>query len=288
MERNPEVDWAARRRRDLSAAPTRPARTTATWRAWRCCSRGCRSTVPGVNVNRLCGSGIDAVANARRAPSGPARPTLMIAGGVESMSRAPVRDGQGRDAPSRAQCEIYDTTIGWRFVNPLMKAAARRRLDARDGRERRGASTASRARPGRFRRARQQTRAKAAQRGGRLAAEIVPVDDSAARRRSASCRRDEHPRADTTLETLAQAARRLSATDGTVTAGNASGVNDGACALLVASRGGGEEPRPARRARASVARATAGVPPRIMGMGPVPATRKLLARARPEARRHAT
>ena len=119
MKRNPNADWARARRGRISAAPTRPARTTATSRAWRCCSPGCRITCPGVTVNRLCASGLNAVGDAARAIRA-GEIEFAIAGGVESMTRAPFVMGKAAEAFSRT-AEIHDTTIGWRFVNPLMK-----------------------------------------------------------------------------------------------------------------------------------------------------------------------
>jgi len=231
--------------------------------------------VAGTTVNRLCGSSMDAIASAARAiKCGEA--TLMIAGGVESMTRAPFVSGKADTAFSRT-AQIHDTTIGWRFVNPLMKAkygvdsmpetAENVAIDFKVSRTDQDAFAL-----------RSQQRAAAAAAAGRLAEEIVPVSIAQKRGEALQVTTDEHPRADTTLEALAKL-KGIVRPDGTVTAGNASGVNDGACALLLASdaavRQYGLEPK----ARV-VAAAVAGVAPRIMGFGPAPAMRKVLALAR--------
>ena len=224
--------------------------------------------VSGVTVNRLCGSGMEAVVQAARAvKTGEA--ILVIAGGVESMSRAPFVMPKATSAFSR-KAEIYDTTIGWRFVNPLMKKAYG--VDSMPETSDNVAADfeVSRADQDAFA-YRSQMRAKRAQAAGRFAEEIVPVK-IAGRRETLSVSIDEHPRPDTTLETLA----RLPALFGpssSVTAGNASGVNDGAAALIVASEVAVKEYGLKPRARV-VGAATAGVPPRIMGIGPAPASRK--------------
>ena len=224
--------------------------------------------VSGVTVNRLCGSGMEAVVQAARAvKTGEA--ILVIAGGVECMSRAPFVMPKATSAFSR-KAEIYDTTIGWRFVNPLMKKAYG--VDSMPETSDNVAADfeVSRADQDAFA-YRSQMRAKRAQAAGRFAEEIVPVK-IAGRRETVSVSIDEHPRPDTTLETLA----RLPALFGpssSVTAGNASGVNDGAAALIVASEAAVKEYGLKPRARV-VGAATAGVPPRIMGIGPAPASRK--------------
>ncbi|HEU6442620.1 MAG TPA: 3-oxoadipyl-CoA thiolase [Microvirga sp.] len=234
---------------------------------------GLPGSVPGTTINRLCGSGMDAVIAAARAiKAGEAE--LMIAGGVESMSRAPFVMPKAETAFSRAT-EIYDTTIGWRFVNPLMKSQY-----GVDSMPETGENVAEDYRVSREDQdafaLRSQQKAAAAQEGGRLAREIVPVTIPKRKGEAVVVERDEHPRGDTTLEQLAKLPTPFRK-DGTVTAGNASGVNDGAAALVIASeeamRKYGLEPI----ARV-VGGATAGVPPRIMGIGPVPATRKLCAR----------
>ncbi|MDE1174401.1 MAG: 3-oxoadipyl-CoA thiolase [Parvibaculaceae bacterium] len=227
--------------------------------------------VSGSTINRLCGSGMDAVGTAARAiKSGEAH--LMIAGGVESMSRAPFVMGKAASAFSR-DAQIYDTTIGWRFVNPLMQ-----RQYGTDSMPETAENVAaefqiSRADQDAFA-VRSQQRAGAAQASGRFEREIVPVTIPS-KKGETLVGRDEHPRADTTIESLAKLPTPFRK-DGTVTAGNASGVNDGACALLLASPEAAEKYALTPMARI-VAMATAGVPPRIMGMGPAPATRKVLA-----------
>lgn len=228
--------------------------------------------VPGTTVNRLCGSGMDAVAiAARQIKCGEAE--LIVAGGVESMSRAPFVMPKADTAFSR-HAEIHDTTIGWRFVNPLMK-----KQYGVDSMPETGENVAedfqvSRADQDAFA-LRSQQRAGAAQASGRLAEEIVPVTISG-RKGDTVVAVDEHPRASTTLEQLAKLPTPFRA-GGTVTAGNASGVNDGAAALLIAS-----PEAVARYGLTPIAKvsgaATAGVAPRIMGIGPAPATRKLVER----------
>jgi 3-oxoadipyl-CoA thiolase len=228
-------------------------------------------SVPGTTLNRLCGSGLDAVGSAARAiRSG--ETGLMLVGGVESMSRAPLVMGKAETAFSR-QAELYDTTIGWRFVNPLMKAQYG--IDSMPETAENVAAQfdISRADQDAFA-LRSQQRAAAAQANGRLAKEIVPVLIPQRKGDPVRVEQDEHPRADTTFAQLQKLGTPFRA-NGSVTAGNASGVNDGACALLLAS------PQVAQRfglkARGRVlAMATAGVEPRVMGIGPVPATRKVL------------
>jgi 3-oxoadipyl-CoA thiolase len=229
-------------------------------------------SVPGTTMNRLCGSGMDAlIAAARAIRAGEA--DLVIAGGVESMSRAPFVMPKADAAFSR-QAEIYDTTIGWRFVNPLMK-----RQYGVDSMPETAENVAadygvSRADQDAFA-LRSQAKASAAQASGRLGREITPVSVAQRRGDALVVDRDEHPRA-TTLEALSKL-KPIVRPDGTVTAGNASGVNDGAAALIVASEAAAK-----RHGLTPLARilggATAGVAPRVMGIGPVPATRKLLER----------
>ena len=227
--------------------------------------------VPGATINRLCGSGLDALASAARLiRSGEAQ--LAIAGGVESMSRAPFVLPKAQGAFSR-QAEIYDTTIGWRFVNPRMQA-----LYGTDSMPETGENVAqqfgiARVDQDRFALRSQQRTAAAVERGF-FARELVPVEIPQRKGAPRVVQHDEHPRPDTTLEQLAALPTPFRV-DGTVTAGNASGVNDGACALLVASEAAARRFALTPLARI-VAAATAGVEPRIMGMGPVPATRKVL------------
>ncbi|MGB3834340.1 MAG: 3-oxoadipyl-CoA thiolase [Mesorhizobium sp.] len=235
---------------------------------------GLPQEVPGATINRLCGSGMDAViAAARAVKAGEAE--LLVAGGVESMSRAPFVLPKAETAFSRS-AEIHDTTIGWRFVNPLMK-----RQYGVDSMPETAENVAedfavSRADQDAFA-ARSQAKAVAAQENGRLAEEIVPVTIPQRKGDAVVVARDEHPRAGTTAESLARLPTPFRKEGGTVTAGNASGVNDGAAALIVAS-----EAAARRHGLTPLARilggATAGVAPRIMGIGPAPATRKLCAR----------
>jgi acetyl-CoA C-acetyltransferase len=227
--------------------------------------------VPGATINRLCGSGMDAVGTAARAiRAGEA--TLMIAGGVESMSRAPFVMPKAESAFSRANA-VYDTTIGWRFVNPLMKklygvdsmpeTAENVATDFNIGREAQDQMAL-----------RSQLNAVRAQQSGFFASEIVPVTIAQKKGDPIIVSQDEHPRA-TTLESLAKL-KGVVRPDGTVTAGNASGVNDGSCALLLANEAAAKQYGLTPRARV-VGMATAGLAPRIMGFGPAPATRKVLA-----------
>jgi acetyl-CoA acyltransferase len=235
---------------------------------------GLPKEVPGSTVNRLCGSSMDAVAIAARAiKSGEA--DLVIAGGVESMSRAPFVIAKADAAFSRS-IKLEDTTIGWRFVNPAMKAKY-----GTDSMPETGEIVAeefhiSREDQDAFA-LRSQRRAAEAMRSGRLAEEIVGVPVPQKKGDAVMVREDEHPRPDTTLEALAKL-KGVVKPGGTVTAGNASGVNDGACALLLASEAAVRRHGLTPRARV-VASAAAGVAPRIMGMGPAPATQKVLAKA---------
>ncbi len=233
---------------------------------------GLPAEVPGTTINRLCGSGMDAVITAARAVvAGEA--DLVIAGGVESMSRAPFVMPKAAEAFSR-NAEIYDTTIGWRFVNRLMKEQYGVDSMPETGENVAADFNISRADQDAFA-LRSQEKAAAAQANGRLAQEIVSVSIPQRKGDPILVDRDEHPRA-TTLDALAKLPAPFRK-DGTVTAGNASGVNDGAAALLVASEEAIKTHGliPAARILGGVA---AGVPPRIMGIGPVPATRKLCAR----------
>lgn len=227
--------------------------------------------VPGSTINRLCGSGMDAVGTAARAiRSGEAQ--LMIAGGVESMSRAPFVLSKGGTAFARDQ-QMYDTTIGWRFVNPLMHAQYGTDAMPETGENVAEDFQISRADQDAFSLSSQQ-KAGAALARGRFEREIVPVTISG-RKGETVVAVDEHPRPDTTAEGLAKLKAPFRE-GGSVTAGNASGVNDGACALLLAS-GEAVETHGLKPMARIVGMATAGVPPRIMGIGPAPAARKVLA-----------
>ena len=235
---------------------------------------GLPDSVPAATVNRLCGSGMDATGYVARAiKSGEAE--FGISGGVESMSRAPFVMGKAETAFSR-KSEIYDTTIGWRFVNPMMK-----KQYGVDSMPETGENVAeefqiNRADQDAFA-YRSQMKAKAAMENGFFEKEITPVTIPRRKGEPIVVDRDEHPRGDTTLEGLAKLPTPFRE-DGTVTAGNASGVNDGACALLIASEAAAKAHGLTPRARI-VGMATAGVPPRIMGFGPAPASRKVLERA---------
>ena len=233
---------------------------------------GLPTAVAGVTLNRLCGSGLDAIGTAARAlRCGEAG--LMVAGGVESMSRAPFVMGKAEQAFGRS-AELFDTTLGWRFINPALQA-----VHGTDSMPETAENVAqrfavSRADQDAFA-LRSQHQAAAAQASGRLALEIVPVE--IAQRKGPALRvvQDEHPRGDTTLEQLAKLGTPFRQ-GGSVTAGNASGLNDGACALLMASGAAVQRYGLTPRARV-LGMAVAGVKPRLMGMGPVPATRKVLA-----------
>jgi len=234
---------------------------------------GLPDTVPGTTINRLCASGLDAVGYAARAIKA-GEMELAIAGGVESMSRAPLVMGKAEAAFQRT-AEIHDTTIGWRFVNPLMKAQYGVDSMPETGENVAAEFEISRADQDAFA-LRSQHKAAAAQAEGRLAEEIVPVEVPRRKQAPLVVSVDEHPRPDTTLAALAKLPTPFRP-GGSVTAGNASGVNDGACALLIASEAAAKRHGLTPRARV-VATAVAGVPPRIMGMGPAPASEKLLAR----------
>jgi 3-oxoadipyl-CoA thiolase len=234
---------------------------------------GLPERTPGNTINRLCASGLDAVGAAARAiRAGDVE--LAIAGGVESMSRAPLVMGKAEQAFQRS-ADIYDTTIGWRFINPLMKQQYGVDSMPETGENVAEEYQISRADQDDFA-LRSQQRAAAAQREGRLAEAIVPVETPGGKGGPIVVDTDEHPRADTTLEALAKL-RPFVRSDGTITAGNASGVNDGAAAMIVASAAAAE-----RHGLEPIARvlgmASAGVPPRVMGIGPVPAVTKLTER----------
>ena len=235
---------------------------------------GLPQEIPGSTVNRLCGSGMDAVGIAARAiKAGEAE--LMIAGGVESMSRAPFVMPKADTAFSR-NAEIYDTTIGWRFVNPLMKKQYGIDSMPETGENVAADFQVTRAAQDAFA-VRSQTKAVTAQENGRLAKEIARVIIPQRKGDPIVVDKDEHPRAGTTVETLAKLPTPFRKEGGTVTAGNASGVNDGAAALIVASEAAAKKHGLTPIARV-LGVATAGVAPRIMGIGPAPATQKLCAR----------
>ncbi|WP_346912578.1 3-oxoadipyl-CoA thiolase [uncultured Roseibium sp.] len=272
MERNADVDWAAVD--DVYYGCANQAgednRNVARMSALLA---GLPESVPGSTINRLCGSGMDAIITAARAIAA-GQADLMIAGGVESMSRAPFVMPKADTAFSRSNA-VYDTTIGWRFVNPLMKkqygidsmpeTAENVAADFNISREDQDAFAL-----------RSQQRAARAQADGRFAKEIVPVTIPQRKGDPIIVDQDEHIRGDTTIEALAKL-RAPFREGGSVTAGNASGVNDGSAALIIASEAAIEKYGLNPIARV-IGGATAGVAPRIMGMGPAPATRKLCAR----------
>ncbi|HEY4978721.1 MAG TPA: 3-oxoadipyl-CoA thiolase [Candidatus Acidoferrum sp.] len=234
---------------------------------------GLPKEVPGTTVNRLCGSSLDAVAIAARAiKSGEV--DLLIAGGVESMSRAPFVMGKADAAFSRST-KLEDTTMGWRFINPALKAKYGTDLMPETAEIVAEEFHVSRVDQDAFA-LRSQQRTAAAVKAGYFAQEIVPVAIPQKKGESLLVTADEHPRPDTTLEALAKL-KGVVKPDGTVTAGNASGINDGSCALLMASEEAVRRYGLTPKARV-VATAAAGVAPRIMGIGPVPATRKVLAK----------
>jgi len=270
MQRNPGVDWAAVSD-VLYGCANQAGEDNRNVARMAALLAGLPIDVPGATINRLCGSGMDAVGTAARAiRAGEA--SLMIAGGVESMSRAPFVMPKADTAFSRNNA-VYDTTIGWRFVNRLMKemygvdsmpeTAENVATDFGIGREAQDRMALA-----------SQSKAVAAQQAGHLAAEITPVTIAQKKGDPVVVDTDEHPRA-TSMESLARL-KGVVKPDGSVTAGNASGVNDGACALLIASEDGARRHGLTPRARI-VGMATAGVAPRIMGIGPAPATQKVLA-----------
>ena len=271
MERNPQVDWTAVDDVIYGCA-NQAGEDNRNVARMSLLLAGLPQDVPGATINRLCGSGMDAIGIAARAiKSGEAQ--LMIAGGVESMTRAPFVMGKADSAFSR-NAAIYDTTIGWRFINPLMKAQYGVDAMPETGENVADDFRISRADQDKFA-VHSQAKAAAAQQNGILAQEIVPVVIPQKKGDAITVTQDEHPRA-TSLEALAKL-KPIVRPDGSVTAGNASGVNDGACALLLAGADAVEKFGLKPRARI-LGMATAGVAPRIMGIGPAPASKKLLAR----------
>ena len=274
MARNPGVDWEAVEDVIYGCA-NQAGEDNRNVARMALLLAGLPQSIGGSTVNRLCGSGMDAVGIAGRAiKAGEA--DLMIAGGVESMTRAPFVMGKATEAFSRS-AEIHDTTIGWRFVNPKMKAEYG--IDSMPETAENVAQDfqISRADQDAFA-WRSQQRAGRAMAAGRFAQEITPVTIPRRKGDPVVVDRDEHPRPDTTLEALAKLPAPFRKEGGSVTAGNASGVNDGAAALIVASEAAAKRHGLTPRARI-VAVATAGVPPRIMGIGPAPATRRVLEKA---------
>ncbi|MPY90043.1 MAG: 3-oxoadipyl-CoA thiolase [Luteitalea sp.] len=272
MERNPSVDWAAV---DdvLMGCANQAGEDNRNVARMAVLLAGLPDSVPAATINRLCGSSMDACALAARAiRCGEAE--LVIAGGVESMTRAPFVIGK-TDAPFSRAAKIEDTTLGWRFINPVLKAQYGIDSMAETAENVVGDFDVARCDQDAFA-LRSQQRWAAAHAAGALADETTPVTVRHAKRETRVVDTDEHPRPDTSLDALARL-KGIVRPDGSVTAGNSSGINDGSCALLLASedavRRFGLEPKVR-----ILGAATAGVPPRIMGIGPVPATRKLLTR----------
>ncbi|MEM5426167.1 3-oxoadipyl-CoA thiolase [Paraburkholderia ferrariae] len=269
VERNPGVDWSALND-VLYGCANQAGEDNRNVARMAALLAGLPTDAPGGTLNRLCGSGLDAVGSAARAiKAGEAR--LMIAGGVESMTRAPFVMGKAASAFSR-EAAIYDTTIGWRFVNKLMKqqyGVDSMPETAENVAEEFGINRADQDAFA----LRSQQKAARAQKDGTLAQEIVAVEIAQKKGDPVRVTLDEHPR-ETSLESLGKL-KGVVKPDGTVTAGNASGVNDGACALLLANEEAAKQFGLRRRARV-LGMATAGVAPRIMGIGPAPATQKLL------------
>ncbi|MFM9901212.1 MAG: 3-oxoadipyl-CoA thiolase [Polaromonas sp.] len=269
MARNPNVDWQAVTDVIFGCA-NQAGEDNRNVARMAALLAGLPPDVPGATINRLCGSGMDAVGSAARAiRCGEAQ--LMIAGGVESMSRAPFVMPKAETAFSRSNA-VYDTTLGWRFVNRRMKELYG--VDSMPETAENVATDFHIEREAQDRMAlRSQTNAVAAQQAGHLACEITPVTLAQKKGEAITVTTDEHPRA-TSLEALAKL-KGVVRPDGSVTAGNASGINDGACALLMASEAAAKRHGLTPRARV-VGMATAGLAPRIMGFGPAPATRKVL------------
>ena len=271
MERNPQVDWSAVDEVFLGCA-NQAGEDNRNVARMASLLAGLPPSVPGITLNRLCASGLDAIGTAFRAIAA-GEIELAIAGGVESMSRAPFVMGKAESAYSR-NMKIEDTTIGWRFVNPLMKAEYGVDSMPQTADNVADDYKVSRADQDAFA-LRSQQRAAAAQASGFFAKEIVPVRIPG-KKGETVVDTDEHPRADTTLEALARL-KPVNGQDKTVTAGNASGVNDGAAALIIASAEAVKKHGLKPRARI-LGLASAGVAPRVMGIGPVPAVRKLTER----------
>jgi acetyl-CoA acyltransferase len=270
MERNAQVDWSAL---DdvIYGCVNQAGEDNRNVARMALLLAGLPQTVPGATVNRLCGSSLDAVGTAARAIKC-GETQLMIAGGVESMSRAPFVMPKADSAFSRA-AKIEDTTIGWRFVNPAMKG--KYGIDSMPETAENVAQEFNVARADQDAFAlRSQQRWAAAQARGFYKSEVVPASVPGKKGAATVVDTDEHPRPDATLEGLAKL-KGVVKPEGTVTAGNASGVNDGACAMILASEGAAKKHKLSPRARV-IGMATAGVAPRIMGVGPAPATRKVL------------
>ncbi|MEX0752497.1 MAG: 3-oxoadipyl-CoA thiolase [Xanthobacteraceae bacterium] len=272
LARNPKVDWAALDEVTLGCA-NQAGEDNRNVARMALLLAGLPASVPGVTINRLCASGMNAVGDAARAIRA-GEIDFAIAGGVESMTRAPLVMGKA-EAPFQRSAEIFDTTIGWRFINPLMKAQYG--VDSMPETAENVAEEFQVSRKDQDAFAlRSQQRAGKSIASGYFDTEIVPVEVPGGKNGPVIVDRDEHPRPDTTMETLSKLKTPFR-NPGTVTAGNASGVNDGAAAMILASEAAVKKHGLAPRARV-LGMASAGVPPRIMGMGPVPATQKLMER----------
>jgi 3-oxoadipyl-CoA thiolase len=272
MARNPKVDWEKLEEVYYGCA-NQAGEDNRNVARMALLLAGLPHTVPGVTLNRLCASGMEAVGTAARAIRA-GEMEFAIAGGVESMTRAPFVQGKAQEAFSRS-AEIYDTTIGWRFINPLMKKQYGVDAMPETGENVAEDFQVTRADQDAFA-LRSQQRAGKAMASGYFAKEIVPIEIAGRKGDVIKIDTDEHPRPETTLEQLAKLKTPFRQ-PGTVTAGNASGVNDGAAALIVASEAAVKAHGLTPRARV-LGMASAAVPPRIMGIGPVPATQKLMAR----------
>ena len=272
IARNPKVDWEAIDEVVLGCA-NQAGEDNRNVARMAALLAGLPVAVPGITLNRLCASGLDAVGTVARAIRA-GEIEIGIAGGVESMTRAPFVQGKATEAFSRS-AEIYDTTIGWRFVNPLMKQQYGIDSMPETGENVAAEFQVTRADQDAFA-LRSQQRAGKAIAAGYFKAEIVPVSIAGRKGETVEVAADEHPRPETTMEQLAKLKTPFR-NPGTVTAGNASGVNDGAAAMILASEDAVKKYGLTPRARV-LGLASAGVPPRIMGIGPVPSTQKLMAR----------
>ena len=270
MKRNPKIDWAALDEVIYGCA-NQAGEDNRNVARMALLLAGLPDSVPGITVNRLCASGLNAVGDAARGIRA-GEIEFAIAGGVESMTRAPFVMGKAQEAFSR-QADIFDTTIGWRFINPLMKKQYGVDSMPETGENVAEEFQVTRADQDAFA-WRSQQRAGKAQAAGFFAEEIIPVEIPGKKGEVTVFDKDEHIRADTTLEQLAKLKTPFRE-NGTVTAGNASGVNDGAAAMILASEAAVKKHGLTPRARI-LGMASAGVPPRIMGIGPVPSTRKLM------------
>jgi 3-oxoadipyl-CoA thiolase len=272
VQRHPSVDWSALDEVVLGCA-NQAGEDNRNVARMALLLAGIPDSVPGVTVNRLCASGLNAIGDAARAIRA-GETEFAIAGGVESMTRAPMVMGKAQEAFQRS-AEIFDTTLGWRFINPLMKSQYGVDSMAETGENVAEEYQISRADQDAFA-LRSQQRAGKAIAAGYFAEEIAPVEVPGGKAGPIKVDKDEHPRPDTTLEGLAKL-KPFARSPGTVTAGNASGVNDGAAAVILASADAAKRHGLTPRGRV-LGMASAAVPPRVMGIGPVPSTRKLMAR----------